>query len=389
LFASACAAMTAILRSALAVPVIFGLLAGCIGEPNEPGPDPGQDDGAADDGDGTGDTGDDGGDTADDGAPPPDPIAGQYEITTTFNVTEVTAVPGLVGSSLSILADLNEDPGGTLLDLLDQFNVPILDQLLALLPDVLLEPLVGFINDFLFDRLIAQIPAAEAFTTLVADLSELLTHFEVVSVLDVSEIDASDAVVATHRLSGVRFEWRGQDVLVDTPELLDEITVARDVTGSVSLGGGDGVLTLGEHAFHLPLGDFAIIGINLALQQTLGFANLRALLGALFDCPALAESVANRCLGPICVGHQAELEAVCESGLDLVAAQLEERLTTIDFTEIRFDSGDAVLRDAAEGNTRDGLIDLMEGGSWRSRVAVDGAVAVPLPSPFVGRRIPE
>jgi hypothetical protein len=381
--------MTAILRSALAVPVIFGLLAGCIGEPNEPGPDPGQDDGAADDGDGTGDTGDDGGDTADDGAPPPDPIAGQYEITTTYNVTEVPAVPGLVGSSLSILADLNEDPGGTLLDLLDQFNVPILDQLLALLPDVLLEPLVGFINDFLFDRLIAQIPAAEAFTTLVADLSELLTHFEVVSVLDVSEIDASDAVVATHRLSGVRFEWRGQDVLVDTPELLDEITVARDVTGSVSLGGGDGVLTLGEHAFHLPLGDFAIIGINLALQQTLGFANLRALLGALFDCPALAESVANRCLGPICVGHQAELEAVCESGLDLVAAQLEERLTTIDFTEIRFDSGDAVLRDAAEGNTRDGLIDLMEGGSWRSRVAVDGAVAVPLPSPFVGRRIPE
>jgi hypothetical protein len=379
-------AMSARLRSALLTALVLGLAAGCEGEPNpSPGEDGVEDDGAEDDGDGTGDTSDDG--EADDGEAA-DPIAGRYQIDTTYDLSGAPLVPGLIGDSLLALTRLKDDPAGTLLDLADQANLPVLDQLLAVLPDVLLDQLAGFINDFLFDRLVAEIPAAEAFTTLVADLSGLLTNFDVMSQLELSERDPSGAVTGIHMLTGVRFAWRGQDVLVDTPELLDQITVARDVAGSVSLGGPDGVLELGDHAFHLPLGDFAVIGANLALSQVLGVADLRALLGALFNCPALAEAVANRCLGPICVGHREEIEAVCESGLDLVVAQLEERVSSIDFTEMRFSSGDAVLRDAAEpGGEQDGRIDLLEGGHWQSMVVVDGAAEVPIPSPFVGHRI--
>jgi len=387
--------MRARLRLALPAAVLCGLLAGCSGDPDQPGDDDGgsagddsSDGGGGDTGDGD-QGGDDSGDqSGDDGAVAPDPIAGQYEIVTTYDVSSSPLLPGVIGGSLSALTSLSEDPAGTFIAVLDQANLPVLDQLLAVLPDLLVDQLAGFINDFVFDRLIDGIPATQVMTDLIADLAGILTQFEVVSALELSPMDADGVSTGTHRLSGVRFGWRGDSLLVDTPALLDELTIARDVAGSATFGGGDGVLELGDHAFHLPLGDFAVIGIDLAVQQTFGVEDLRAALGAVVDCPGLAESVATRCIGPICVGHRDEVQAVCESGLDLVVAQIEERITSIDFTEMRFSQGDAVLRDAGEdGGAQDGLVDRIESGNWQCTVEVDGVGAVPLPSPFVGHRI--
>lgn len=378
------------LRLALPATLLCGLLAACTGDPDEPGDE--QDDGAGDDsadggGADTGDDGDDGDDQADDGSVAPDPIAGSYEIVTTVDVSSSPLLPGVIGGSLAALTELTEDPAGTLLAVLDEANLPVLDQLLAVLPDVLVDQLAGFINDFVFDRVVEGIPATQLLTDLVGDLSGILTRFELVSILELSPMDERGATSGSHRLSGVQFEWRGGPLLVDTPALLDDLTVANDVVGSATFGGGDGVLGIGNHAFHLPLGDFAQLGIALAMQQTFGVADLRAAVGAIFDCPALAESVATRCLGPICVGNQDTLLQVCESGLDLVVAEIEERITAFDFTEIRFAQGDAVLRDAADdGGAVDGIIDSIERGNWECSVQLDTIGGVPLPSPFVGRR---
>lgn len=374
-------------RLGLPATLLCGLLTACIGDPDEPVDE--QDDGAGDDSaDGGGaDTGDGGDDQADDGSVAPDPIAGSYEIVTALDVSSTPLLPGAIGNSLAALTELTEDPAGTLLAVLDEANLPVLDQLLAVLPDVLVDQLAGFINDFVFDRVVDGIPATQLVTEMVGDLSGILTRFEVVSILELSPMDDRGVTSGSHRLSAVQFEWRGAPLLVDTPALLDDLTVANDVVGSATFGGGDGVLGLGDHAFHLPLGDFAQVGIALALQETLGVADLRAALGAIIDCPALAESVATRCLGPICVGNQETLQEVCESGLDLVVAEVEERITSFDFTEIRFAQGDAVLRDAAEdGGAVDGLIDSLERGYWQCSVQLDSIGGVPLPSPFAGRR---
>ena len=376
-------------RRPLALPAVLlcGLLAACIGDPDDPIDE--QDDGAGDDSaDGGGaDTGDDGDDQADDGSVAPDPVEGSYELVTTYDVSSSPLLPGVIGGSLAALTNLTDDPAGTILAVLDEANLPVLDQLLAVLPDVLVDQLAGFINDFVFDRIVDGVPATQVLTDLVGDLSGILTRFEVVSVLELSPMDEAGATSGSHRLSGVRFDWRGAPLLVDTPALLDELTVARDVTGLATFGGDDGVLGLDDHAFHLPLGDFAVLGIDLALQETFGVADLRAAVGAIIDCAALAESVATRCIGPICVGNQDTIQEVCESGLDLVVAEIEERITSIDFTEIRFSQGDAVLRDAAEeGGAVDGLIDRIERGNWECSVELDAVGSVPLPSPFVGHR---
>jgi hypothetical protein len=375
--------MSASLREVLRAALIGGLLmTGCSGEPNPPGD--GSDDGAGDSGDGA----DDG---AADGGEEPDPIQGRYEVATTYDLAASPLVPGAIEGALVSLTQLADDPAGTLLDLLDQANVPVLDQLLAVVPDVLVDQLAGFINEFLIDRVIENVPVLDQVVGITDSVAGLLTGFDVVSLLDVSTMDDAGAARANHRLSAVRFGWDGQPLLVDTPELLDQITIARDVGVSVSLGGGDGVIELGDHAFHLPIGDFAVVALNQALSQTLGVGSLRDALGLLFDCAGLAESVANRCLpGPVrvCVGHQEELEQVCDAGLDLVASQVEERLTAIDFAEMRFESGSAVLRDAAEiGGAEDGRIDLIDRGTWQTQLQLDGVGGFPLPSPFAGHRV--
>lgn len=372
--------MRASLCAALRVALIGGLITACTGEPDPPGSgsDDGVDDGA---GDGAGDSGDDGGEA-------PDPIQGRYEVVTTYDLASSALVPGAVESALVSLTNLAEDPAGTLLELLDQANVPVLDQLLALVPDVLVDQLADFIDEFLINRVLDGVPVLDQVAGVTDSIAGLLTRLDVVSLLDLSSMEDGGAARANHRLSGVRFGWNGQEVLADTPELLDQITIARGVDVSVSLGAGDGVIELGDHAFHLPIGDFAVVALDQALSQTLGVGSLRQALGLLFDCAGLAQSVASRCLGPLCVGHEAELEQVCDAGLDLVASQIEERLTAIDFTEMRFESGAAALRDAIEaGGAEDGRIDVIDRGTWQSRFDLDGVGGFPLPSPFVGRRL--
>jgi len=337
------------------------------------GGDSGEDDGGGeDDGDGGGDE-------------PGDAITGIYRVQSTMDLSSSPIVQDLAGDALGTINDLANDPVTTLMDLLESANVPILDQLLALLPDLLLEPFKGFVNDFVLGQVVGSLPFRDQVLAMATDLTTLLTQFDLVSQFELTSVDQAGGVaLARHTLSGVEFHLDDQDLFVDTPELVDQITTASDVTCSVALGEYEGSIQVGDHAFGLPLGGFVLDGLNQSLLGSFGLGDVRGTLGALFDCPALAEDVSSRCLGILCVGNRDQIEAFCEAGLDQAAARIENSLlTALDLAEVRLEAGDAILRDDGEA---DGLVDLLDQGNWQTIVVVDG-VELPFAAAFVGRRV--
>lgn len=370
--------MRSTLRDAMTTLLLCGMMAGCTDLPGQ-GPG-GDDDSAGDDGgDGSGgDGGDDGG--YGDGGEITDPVEGEYETTTTFDGTSSPVLAGAVQGVLGILSNLAQNPADTLVGVLESANLPILDELLGLLDPLLLDDLNGFINDYVLNRLVQGIPLPQQINGLLGDLTGLLTQFDVVSQLDLGDLDPTGLTTANHALAGLAFNWEGDTILANTPELLDQVTAAHDVTCQVSMDGATGAIELADHAFDLPFSDFAVVALNQALAQSFGVADLRGALGQLFDCEGLAQDVASRCVLLLCVGHQEELQQFCEAGLDQVASEIEDRLSVLDYGSLSFQAGQAVL---TEGE--DGLIETIE-GSWQTIIEVNG-VEVPLAAPFLGRRV--
>ena len=119
----------------------------------------------------------------------------------------------------------------------------------------------------------------------------------------------------------------------------------------------------------IPFGAYALRAIDFTMERQLGASDLRAALALTVDCAAMAANVADRCIGFVCVGHESELQAICEGGLDEAAAQLEERIHAIDFQAIHFQSGTAT----AEGAILDALTGAataarLEAGTWTATV---------------------
>jgi len=375
--------MRAPLGLALASLSIAVLLAGCTslggdddsglsgGDGASSGDGGGDDSGGADDG-----GGDDGGD---DGAAG-DPISGIYHVNSSMDLTSTPLADDLVPSTVATLNELASRPAGTLIDLLESANVPILDQLLGLLGDLLLDPFAQFVDEFVVERVVDGLPLRDQLFLLANDVVVLVTQFELLSQLELAGLDeGGGSISATHKLSGISLPFRGQDILVDTPELIDEITIADGVSCSVSLGTTEGSLQVGAHEFGLPLGGLALNALDqvIALRQT---------LGDLFNCPALAQEVSSRCLTPLlCIGNREEIEQFCEAGLDQAVAQIESRISAaLNLVQIRFEAGDALLRDT-DGQA-DGLIDLLDQGNWDASISVNG-IDVPFFAAFDGLRV--
>jgi hypothetical protein len=328
----------------------------------------------------------DGGEDEPEGGQEPDPVAGTYEVTSTYDVSSSEVLPELVGNAIGPLTGLSEDPAGTLIAILQASGSQTVDDLLDAIPSQLMDAFKNAVNDFIFDQIAAGGTGADIIQW-TDDIAGMLTAFDVVTRLEVGRRNDSGVAGANHTLAAVAFNLRGERQLVDTPELINTLTVARDVECSIS-GPGDGDrISIGEHAFHLPLGDFAVIGFNQALEASFGAPNLQAALGQIIDCQALAAQVADICVFSLCVGHEAEIAGFCNEGLATLAAEVEERIASIDFAELRLAAGDAALLDAGkEDGIADGLIDVMDGGSWQTDVEIDGLV-LPVPASFRAIRL--
>ncbi len=282
-------------------------------------------------------------------APEPPPssgglaTSGTYDVITTIDLTVASVLPASAASYVEILADFRRDPAETLFRLLDDAGVPLVAELRAVLPDVLEAQLAGWLSDAILDR-----PAVAAqLDALLTATQTTLVRFDLAS-----ELVLGDGV-ATHRLLELRFGAAS----VPLPDLGSVVAEAHVTAGAT---GADAHLSLGEHAFGVRLGDAAVAALEASARATYG-VGFREAVGRMVDCPAVAADVAGICLLGICVGHAAELAAICEDGIDLVVDELYRHIRELDIDVLRLAGGEASMVD---GPVADGRVDRLVDGVW-------------------------
>jgi hypothetical protein len=351
--------------------VIFSSLSlapGCFADPTPAGDDVDDD---AVTGDGTGDgTGDVTGDVTGDGTdadpplPPPAAARGAYQVRSTFDITASAVLPEPAYNVVETLHDFSTAPAHTLIDLAEAAGVPAVAELRAALPDSLESRLEGWIDARIATVKIDGVPVTQVAGEIAA-LAELpLTQFAIDSTLDVGAAGAP----ATHRLRALDFTPAGLSAKLPIADLPGDI-IAAEVTAACQ----GGALALGDHRFGLPYGTYAWRGIEAAVTAQYG-AGIRDLLGAAVNCPALADSIASKCVFGVCVGHRAELLQLCERGLDEVVGVARRKMEALRFDAIRLEAGAATLADVAA----DGTAARLTGGVWTAQIdASQGLRAVP------------
>jgi hypothetical protein len=326
-----------------------------------------------------------------DGKPLPTVLTGKYEVSSYFDLTSTGVLPDLANDTLRALSGLRESPAKTMFDLLEAAKVPIASQLLGALPGVIQDAIAGFIDDQVFKRVYKSVPAAKQIAGVIDDTASLITHFEVVSSLDIEQLDDKGNTKASHAMSGVAFTWNEKrnvftaPVVADATKSLVDVNAVHIVERSPEVENGR--ISFGDHNFGVPLGRYALKAVDWALQQKFGVANLRAAVGEIIDCAAVAKGVAGRCIGPVCVGHETEIRNVCNAGLDQIVKEVESSVGAIDLKVVHFKSGNAKMWDAAtKGGPLDGKCDRIDDGIWKAGISL-GKEEKPVLTTFSGKRV--
>jgi hypothetical protein len=325
-------------------------------------------------------TGCDGGDDAAPGPPFTDPrAAGNYALTTTLDLPATLVAPQAATDAFATLQGLRKDPAHTLFDLAEQAGIPHAQAVHQALPDILQSRLDGWIDAFVDHAVFGGRPVNGELDAIIAAGARLQLQVEVLSDLSLSAPDPNGVCSATHSVRALRLHGFPEQDAITIPTL--PATIAPAVTESrlsVRLSAprahGDALVTAGDHAFGLSVGQYMVAALDASLNQRYG-RDLRGLLGTMIDCPAMATSVAHECVASLCVGHESELEAVCEGGLDKLADQVRESLLAYDFKALHYSSGTADYS----------IPDHLDGGVWKASVNV-GTGDHGVPARFSGVR---
>jgi hypothetical protein len=331
------------------------------------------------------------GDVHEPSAEAPPSLSGELSLETDIALPATVLAPAEVAALFEDLRATRDDPAGTWFTLLAHAGLPQARQLAEALPSVLAEKLEGWINGSVAAHLGPGKPRRAELDAVIDEATRMIGRFDVLSTLDVpTSLGDATPVVAVHAFAGVRFKLvdRGAPVLVPVPRFVaaHDGPVMLEAPVAVTLGrgpGGQARLTLSDHAFGLPLGQYLWEGIE-ARQRQRGGLGLRAEIGRLFDCPAVALAVSRKCVGPLCVGHAPELREVCDRGLDRVADAVKAKVEALRFEALRFASGSARIVDPPTSGA-DGRGEALSDGVWEATVDV-GQGARRVDATFVGRR---
>ena len=334
------------------------------------------DSGPGPDHDGDGDC--DGDDPLDADPPAPVPLItdGVYDLASTLTVEGATLLPAAAHDALVTLEGLRDHPARTLFDLAEDAGVPAVGAVRDALPSSLESRIEGWI-----DEAIRDLPTGDGALPLVIDGVLSLAHAPVGELHLGSRLTLAGDV-AQHRLVTVELEVAGRALRYDVAPLTDvgvelDATIAADIARDADRAR----LTLGGHGFGLPYGRLAWRAAEDVLIARHG-GDLRALLGARVDCPAVAAAVAARCVLGVCVGHAADLRAICEGGLDRAVEAVRARVEAATIEPIALAAGAAVLVDGVDADHRASAIDA---GVWTARLDL-GQGARPAPATFTGAR---
>ena len=196
-------------------------------------------------------------------------------------------------------------------DLLDAAGVPAVDTLRDALPAALESKVEGWMNDAL-----AAAGIADELDLVIAQAQRVLTSVELASDLTIASASTTDAAsAATHAPRALHWAEASLpggaiDVTIPLDAALDPVLAAPLTAQLGSAADGSAQLSLGAHAFGLAYGEYAWRALNALMRERSDGLDLRAQLGAIADCPAIAASVAAKCVLSVCVGHASDLEAI-------------------------------------------------------------------------------
>lgn len=290
---------------------------------------------------------------------------GTYWVETRLDLQAAALLPQPAYDIVELMRGLRDEPGRTLFDLAEQAGVPAVDEVRAALPSSLEDKVYEWIDG----RLAGNAQLDRIVTIVETSIGEL--HLA-------TELDVAGGA-ARHDLREVGFAIAGYDARVDVSGLpLVDLSATPAVT--ITAADGAATLALGAHAYGLPYGELLLDAVEDVVVAEYG-VDLRGALGLVVDCPALAAWVADRCYLGVCVGHEAELRAICEGGLDHAAAELRARVEAIRFDAITLDAGAATLLDT----DADGAADTIADGTWTAHI--DAGMGPRLaPGTFTGAR---
>src|SRR5512140_1535482 len=305
----------------------FSLLAGCI-------PMTSDSDGNAEGNDGTSGV--------------PVVATGVYQVRSKIDVTAEAVLPEPAEELVVTLRDFSVHPGHTMFDLADQAGVPAVSELRAVLPDVLESRIDGWIDDEIAKLTIDGVPVTQLAAQAAAVAETALTQFELDSELQL------DGATATHRLTAIDFAPAGLDA---------RLTLDAEIAAPATATSRAGKLAIGDHRFGLAYGEYIWRASDAAIAQQFG-GGIRATLGSAVNCARLAQTIANKCVLGVCVGHTSQLDELCERGLDEVVDVAHDNVADLRFDVLHFTAGSARLA----YTSGDGIADSLTSGVWTAEI---------------------
>lgn len=295
---------------------------------------------------------------------------GPYAVRNTVDFTAEAVLPKPAEVVVATLRTFSTNPGRALVSAADAAGVPALSTLYDALPDALTDKFEGWVSDFVKGVKINGKPITE-YAGDIAELAEFaLTQFTVTSELDLR------AGTAEHRLAGLDLRPAGIEVVMPIDGLAGDILTQHPNT-VVSEGG---FVSLDEQHFGLMYGEYAWQGLEIASTQLFG-QGIRATLGTAVNCPALANTIADKCVLGVCVGHQGLIEDICEGGLDAIVNLAHNAMAANKIEALHLISGSARLVD----DDGDGVGDRLVDGTWDAEMNL-GLGLRHTPATFEGER---
>lgn len=284
---------------------------------------------------------------------PPAPVAnGPYTVTSNVEITIEALLPEPAYNLVGTLRDFSQNPAETLLDEAEAAGVPAVGTIRDYLPSILEDKLEGWINDEINKIEIAGIPVPQFASQIVTLAETTLSQVDLHSTLTIEN------GTATHRLTALDLSPAGIDTQLELGNFPNEI-VSATTTATTSRS----TLSIGDHMFSVAYGHYAWQALEAEITSTYG-TNIRGLLGSAINCPAIAATVANKCVLGQCVGHATELTQICERGLDEVVARAKAKLETFRFDALQLQAGTATMVDA----NNDRLAESLTGGVWIAKI---------------------
>jgi hypothetical protein len=298
---------------------------------------------------------------------------GTYALASTVDVEAQALLPGSAYEAVQILQGLRDRPAETLFDLAEEAGVPAVGTIRDALPGPLESRLYGWIDGYI-----------QGVTTGDGTIATVINSVVSAAQTDVAYIglDSTLAInngVAQHRLDTVTIELPGRALSYDVAPLA-AVGVELDVAVTATVSESN-ALTLGAHAWTFPYGKLVWRAIEDQVVAQYG-TDLRGLLGRQVDCAGMAADIADTCYWGQCVGHETELNQICNAGLDYAVQKVRAKVESAQVQPLALDAGTATMYDA---DLSDSVCSVIDSGAWTARLDLGHGLRS-APATFTGER---